>query len=1086
MTIYALGQNNGNYFIHNYNRSDYQASISNFDIIQGHDGMMYAANFDGVLIYNGSWWEFNAIPSNAIASCIAKDLNNRIYVGSKEDFGFLKPLKNGQLSFTSLLKESNHQSSFSSIRKIIPFNKRIYFLSPEVIFVLNEDGTIETIESDGYPFQFSLYKNQGNLYSIQKDKGLISIDKNNNTSILGTDISNIGILTFMSNGGNDSTIIGSFKNGLFFSKNGSNYTPIQNNLSKYLAENILFTGIEVNTPDSTKLLLGTFKNGIVETNSNLKNFTVINKASGLQSDFIKTLYIDNDYNLWSAMQEGISKIEFLSPWKYWNNKDGIEGTPWDIYRLGDTLYIGTTKGLFYLKENRFNKVPGIGNKVWSLSSISKSASSTTLIVATETGLYEVDQGKANLIEELPAINKLFKPYGHEKELYVGLWAGISKLSYNNDRYTVHPLMNTSNNTVTSMLMDDYNLWASSKFTGVYKIPLNSNTPIIDLLNKENELPDVNKINIIKHAGDILFTTDHGIYKHINSNGNIKFVRDSSLIKSPVNIGKISKAANGDYYASVIQDDRTEHIERFYKVGDEYLRETTPFKRLPEMEILAIYPEKNGVVWIAGSEGLFRYDSKVKKDYTIPFNTIIRKAAIRDSVIFHGFYPVKVDGSDIPGIGIIQPEDMQPILTYDDNSITFEYSATSYEVPEKNQFSYYLENNDRGWSNWSTETKKEYNNLDPGEYIFFVKSKNIYGTEGRLATYKFKVLAPWYQTAWAYVLWSALAGFVVWFITIAYSVRVRTQRKKLQLIVADRTYEVMTQKREIEQQNHLLMTKNEEISLQKDDIQKKNIQLKDSQEEILNMNQKLTELNMYLEKKVEKRTSKIKATLKKLQQINGELDTFVYRASHDLKGPISRINGITSLAKLESPDDINRKYFDMIEHTAKDMGVLLSKLAQVHEIINSKPHKEEIDIPSLLSEIRDLIKFHDKGFHTKYSFDLKVINITSDRYLLGIIIKNIIENALIFRKTESDDPHHIHISTSIKDGIFEIKIKDNGIGIHSPHLNMIFQMFFRGSDKSKGSGLGLYLVKMCVDKLKASIEVASQENEFTEFTISIPV
>lgn len=1073
------------HFIANYNRNTYKASISNFDIIQDQNGFIYAANFSGILIYDGVEWNFVKNEDKSAIYSITKDKKNRIFVGLDKDFGFLRVDKYGRPIFTSLKEEVDTPIEFSSIREIQYFNEKVYFISKEAIFILNKDDKVTILSSPDYSFSYRLFEINNKVYNYTSARKLISIEEN--PSIIPVP-PEIGFITYISPAKERTNLISTFSDGLYYQSDNV-INKINSKLSSQLKNWKPFIAEETTFQNETDYLFGSLGYGIIKIDRTLQKYEIVNSSTGLQSDIVKGLTIDNQNNIWTAMQEGISHVELYSPWSFYNMESGIEGTPWDVIRFNNEIYLGTTKGLYVLDKTEFHKIQGIDCKVWTLEILKKPGSHQEILFAgTEKGLFKVSGNLAVEVSKFPEITKLYVSELSPEKLIVGHWTGINSVIFQNNDYISNTISNKKYLNSFSMLSDSSEqLWVSDKFKGIYQIKAINDSVVTASLDQRHGLPDVNKINIIENNKHTLFTTDHGIYKTaITDKGETTFIRDSSLVKEPLNIGVISKAPNGDYYASIINKDLTEHIERFYKVGDEYLRESTPFKRLPEMEIISIYPEENGIVWIAGSEGLFRYDSKVKKDYTLPFNTVISKASVRDSIIFHGFYPIKVEGSEIPGIGIVQPEDMQPTLTYDDNSITFEYSATSYEVPEKNEFSYYLENNDRGWSNWSTETKKEYNNLDPGEYTFFVKSKNIYGTEGRLATYKFRVLAPWYKTAWAYVLWSALTGFVVWFITIAYSVRVRTQRKKLQLIVADRTYEVMTQKKEIEHQNHLLKAKNDEISSQKDDIQKKNIQLRESQEEILSMNQKLTELNMYLEKKVEKRTSKIKATLKQLQQINGELDTFVYRASHDLKGPISRINGITSLAKLESPDDINLKYFDMIEHTAKDMEVLLSKLAQVHEIINSKPRQDEIDIPSLLSEIRDVIKFHDKSLKTKYSFDLSAVNITSDRYLLSIIIKNLIENALIFRKTSSSEPHHIHISTNIKDGIFEIRIKDNGIGIHAPHLNMIFQMFFRGSDKSKGSGLGLYLVKMCVDKLKASIGVESKENEFTEFTVSIPL
>lgn len=398
----------------------------------------------------------------------------------------------------------------------------------------------------------------------------------------------------------------------------------------------------------------------------------------------------------------------------------------------------------------------------------------------------------------------------------------------------------------------------------------------------------------------------------------------------------------------------------------------------------------------------------------------------------------------------------------------------------------MQNNEKTWSHWSTETKKEYNNLEPGRYIFHVKSKNIYDTIGRTASYEFVVLPPWYMTTWAYSMFTILVALAVWLIAMAYSYRVRSQRKRLKLLVADRTYEVMSQKKEIEQQRDELKNKNDEITSQRDAIQQKNKLLERSRSEIMTMNESLKGLNSSLEKEVEKRTSRIKTTLKKLQKTNEELDTFIYRASHDLKGPISRISGLTSLAKLEAPDKIYEKYFNLIEHTTLEMQSLLGKLTQVHEVLNKRVVREDVDIPSLLHNVRESVKHLNEGEKTTYSFDLDAdVTIKADKYLVRLIMENLLENALIFRKSDRYN-HHVHIETKNKKDSFIIKIKDTGIGITEDQYDKIYNMFYRGSDRSKGNGLGLYLVKASVDKLRGKIKIDSEESVYTQFVIIIPL
>lgn len=196
--------------------------------------------------------------------------------------------------------------------------------------------------------------------------------------------------------------------------------------------------------------------------------------------------------------------------------------------------------------------------------------------------------------------------------------------------------------------------------------------------------------------------------------------------------------------------------------------------------------------------------------------------------------------------------------------------------------------------------------------------------------------------------------------------------------------------------------NEEISQQRDDILEKNQELESSQDQIIAVNNKLQELNHALEARVEKRTAKIKDTIRKLQQTNKDLDTFTYKTSHDLKGPISRIKGILALARFENPEAKTDKYLDLIEKTTKEMDILLSKLTQVHNIYNSKVEYNTIYIPTIFKEVMEKISPLVEQSKFKFQFDLKNENeFKTDEKMLELILLNLLENALIY----ADDKNH---------------------------------------------------------------------------------
>ncbi len=1066
----------GQYFIENFSNKEYGASFSNWRVIQSQTGIIYIGNLDGLLTYDGKRWNK---PLDFLITSIAENAAGQLFIGTKGDFGYLETNISGEVDFVSLKSELNQIELTSVIWGIIPTQNGIYFYSKQGVFLWNG----KTMKVWPTEYRTKIFFQQY-PYIIKPNVGLVRLTDKGDDIINGTEelnSANLSLLQFTEKG----LIIGTRRKGFYYLNKNSVLAKIEGTARDFLIRNDFFD-CEINPNNKHQLYIAaTLKGGIGLIDKEFNLSGTIDSKQGLQSDIIRGLTLDLNNNLWCAMQEGISFIELSSPWKTWNDLD--LGTPWCIKRNGGDLFLGTTKGLYYLDERKFRKISGINTKIWSFANLDqKDSNNSSLIVATEQGLYKIHNKKAELINSEPTTN-ILNINTPSKQVIQSTITDSRLLTFKLNSIKEQSLISFENrDQVIHDATEDQNgnIWLGAKTKGVYKInKLSSSAPQTKLYTSANGLTGNLEPSIVSIKEGLLVGTESGLFKYDSITDRFSVFKNITE-----NINRMAVLNDTTIYASIRLKNGQNQILKYVFSGDGSVRKIVKqFARLETNTVISIYPDINGITWFVTSDGLFSFDENVKKDYEVPYNTLIRKVTNLDSLIFAGSYSEIQDNTIIPSFVLDQPKSYEPTFDYNRNSIRFEYAATSYELPEKNMYSYYLEGNDKTWSAWGTENVKEYNNLSAGSYTFQVKSKNIYDTEGRTATYRFYILAPWYQTSWAYGLFTVLGILTIWFIALAYSYRVRQQRKRLKLIVADRTFEVLSQKKEIEKQNLLLKDQNEEITLQRDNINVKNQELQMSQEEILTINEKLHELNTLLEKKVEQRTSKIKTTLKQLQKTNSELDTFIYRASHDLKGPISRIHGLTSLAKLESTSPNDLKYYDLIELVAKDMQKLLSKLTLVHEVINHRVELQPIDLPTVISGVRDSIKFLDTtSENTKYAFELEsALQLKSDPFLITIILSNLMENSLIFRKNYPGVEQRIFIKSHQDNDNFYFSISDSGIGISEEHIESIFNMFFRGSDQSKGSGLGLYLVQMAVEKLNGKIKVESQFGESTTFSVTIP-
>lgn len=218
--------------------------------------------------------------------------------------------------------------------------------------------------------------------------------------------------------------------------------------------------------------------------------------------------------------------------------------------------------------------------------------------------------------------------------------------------------------------------------------------------------------------------------------------------------------------------------------------------------------------------------------------------------------------------------------------------------------------------------------------------------------------------------------------------------------------------------------------------------------------------------------------------NAELDNFVYKVSHDLRAPLSSILGLVNLARLPGNTDNPMEYIELIglkvEHLDNFIGDVLS---------HSKNLK--MDVSVALVDFRKIIDqtFQDLNYlegakDISRMVRIEGIDFYSDPWRIAEILRNLISNAIKYRKMDHA-ASEIGIRVNVDHLRAEINFADNGIGIDETNLSRIFEMFYRATEQSDGSGIGLYIVRNAVEKLGGQISVASRVDQGTRFTIILP-
>ena len=223
----------------------------------------------------------------------------------------------------------------------------------------------------------------------------------------------------------------------------------------------------------------------------------------------------------------------------------------------------------------------------------------------------------------------------------------------------------------------------------------------------------------------------------------------------------------------------------------------------------------------------------------------------------------------------------------------------------------------------------------------------------------------------------------------------------------------------------------------------------------------------------------------LQKVNFELDSFVYHSSHDLRSPLRSILGLVNIYRCEKNEYLKGQCIDRIEYSINKLDRLVHELLSISR--NDRINDPFVDINFMVEVDHSVDNFYSSLNTSNLSLEKKIkqsVKFVSDLTRIKIILNNIISNAIKYRDTNKELSRIIiDIEVNMQEAV--IKVIDNGEGISSDQIPRIFDMFHRSSDRSDGSGLGLYIVKNIVKKLNAQISVASEPDVETVFTVAIP-
>jgi hypothetical protein len=223
----------------------------------------------------------------------------------------------------------------------------------------------------------------------------------------------------------------------------------------------------------------------------------------------------------------------------------------------------------------------------------------------------------------------------------------------------------------------------------------------------------------------------------------------------------------------------------------------------------------------------------------------------------------------------------------------------------------------------------------------------------------------------------------------------------------------------------------------------------------------------------------------LRQKNDELNTLIYRSSHDLRAPVTSLLGLVNVAKKEISDPVAEKYMNIIETTSLRLESILRDLMHNTRVTQGKTAIASFTLESLLETVVNNLAYLDDVRYVALEKEIPAgFKLVTDKYLMESVLQNLVHNAVKYRNKNIQNAF-VRISAAASGSWVVIKVADNGKGMSPEVVSRIFEMFFKGDLDSRGTGLGLYIVKNSVEKLGGKVEVESKEGKGSTFTIILP-
>ncbi|MDZ7755066.1 ATP-binding protein [Rhodohalobacter sp.] len=1078
----------GTYIHRQYMTSEYNGHTQSWAVTEDDNGLIYIGNGNGLLEYDGVEWKMIEVAGGQVALSLALGKNNKLYVGSVNDFGVIEADSLGRSVFSSMVQEvPDELADFEDVWETVAYSEGVLFRTRRAAFHYSYNDSLTVLYPDE---RFErIHEVDDEIYIVDLGVGL-NVLENMELQLVpgGSRFADISIW-YMGRRPDGSIFIATREGTFLF--DGISIEPYETQIAPILTDQNVYQATEI---EGLGYAFATIRGGVYLTNYSGEILDVLDSRvlTSTQTTFV---YADRFNNLWVTTTNGFNRVEISNPLSYFDESRGLSTGIVDLTRHDGNLYAISGSDIQYLKKSQsltelpvFQTIPSS-----SVSHLSILSTDYGLLATSNTGLIEVFEDSTSQIlpefEALVVSQSLLK----SDRVLLGHIDGVEIFEYLNGNWKHSMSIDGVSEQVNTVIQDRTGvIWAGTDFQGLLRIDPGDNMRV-DRIDSE-QFFDSGSADVYSAKGEVVISTETGIYKPSDP-----WDLDAPFIPKISDLRDQNRQLFGTNQVYGGVDDG------YWVVTDATLGFTPSLEnpldslhqgalaRISDAIVKQIYPDRDGVVWVANENGIVRYNSHSDYLDDISFNAFVRRVTQQDELFFDGAINASIDKVRLP---------------HEQNDMRFRFGTNFIEDEARTWYQVRMAGFDDDWTNWTRESFKDYTNIPHGDYVLEVRAMNTYGKISSVGTYAFAVLPPWWFSWWAYI------GYLLIFAGGVFAID-RFQRGRLIKKERERAREKeLEQAKEIEKAYQDLKAAKDQL-VQQEKLASLGQLTAGIAHEIknpLNFVNNFSELSLEL-------VEEVRDEVRRVTEDRGPGDPPLLRGESGGEAEARGVSGKTEdgdqLQNSEEASNSNNTplnplsrgdfLLDILNDIESNLKTIHKHGTRADSIVKSMlQHSRGGDGKMEPTPLNPIIKeYVNLAFHGMRA-GKEPINVDIDLQLdekvgevplvaedFSRVILNLVNNAFDAMRTLSaersahGESYHpkLTVRTQKTETTVTFEIEDNGPGIPDEMKDKILQPFFTTKKGTAGTGLGLSITNDIIKAHGGSLDVHSQPG-LTTFLIKL--